>query len=234
MFPSPSLSMYRFPPAPPRVSSFSSVSNPLLSLPLHPELLSELSSLLAPSTQYPSPALSLLTFVLSISLRRLHICAAVVFISAVILFSSPIASLIYPSLSLFLSSGMSHPPPPTFGILQLLAPPRAPRAPLPPAPAAGIARKDKDVGDRTIRVGSRWPVAGGSTTCGKFPSRPLAMVGDGISRPLFLYRHQKYHPLHCRPAFRNLHARADGARGGAGPVPGATAAPIDRLADLSA
>ena len=110
MFPSPSLSMYRFLPAPPRVSSFSSVSNPLLSLPLHPELLSELSSLLAPSTQYPSPALSLLTFVLSISLRRLHICAAVVFISAVILFSSPIASLIYPSLSLFLSSGMSHPP----------------------------------------------------------------------------------------------------------------------------
>ena len=36
------------------------------------------------------------------------------------------------------------------------------------------------------------------------------MVGDVISRPLFLHGTQQYHPVHCRPALRNSHTRADG------------------------
>ena len=31
------------------------------------------------------------------------------------------------------------------------------------------------------------------------------MVGDGISRPLFLHCPQQYHPVHWRPAFWYLH-----------------------------
>ena len=36
------------------------------------------------------------------------------------------------------------------------------------------------------------------------------MVREGIIRILFLYWPQQYHPVHCRPALRNLHALADG------------------------
>ena len=44
---------------------------------------------------------------------------------------------------------------------------------------------------------------------GKFPNMPLAMVGDGIIRPLFLHRPQQSHPVHFRPAFWHSHALAD-------------------------
>ena len=77
---------------------------------------------------------------------------------------------------------------PSLGILRPLAPPCAP---LPPAPAADIARKDKNVGDRTGRGEARWLVAGGSAPHRKCPSGPLAVVRDGISCPLFLHWTQK-------------------------------------------
>ena len=55
-----------------------------------------------------------------------------------------------------------------------------------------------------------WSLAGGSATCGKCPRSPRAIVGDGISRPLLRHLTQQYHPVHCLPAFRHSHARADG------------------------
>ena len=35
-------------------------------------------------------------------------------------------------------------------------------------------------------------------------------MGCGIRRPLFLHWLQQYHPVHCRPALRHLHALTDG------------------------
>ena len=76
-------------------------------------------------------------------------------------------------------------PPSALGILRPLAPPCAP---LPPALAANIACRDEDVGNWTGRVVALWLVAGGSAPRGKSPRRPLAVVGDGISRPWFFHR----------------------------------------------
>ena len=58
---------------------------------------------------------------------------------------------------------------------------------LPPALAVDIARTDKDVGNQTGGVVALISVAGGSARRGKIPSRPRAIVGDGISRPLLLH-----------------------------------------------
>ena len=62
----------------------------------------------------------------------------------------------------------------------------ASRAP-PPSPAANISGKDEDVSKRTGRGGAHQSTAGGSAPRGKFPNRPLDLVGDGIRRPLFLH-----------------------------------------------
>ena len=75
--------------------------------------------------------------------------------------------------------------------LWLLRPLAPPYAPLPPTLAADIARKDKYVGDRAGGVVACWLVAGGSVPSGKRLSKPLAIVGDGISRPRFLHRPQQ-------------------------------------------
>ena len=82
------------------------------------------------------------TCMCSLPLCCLRARAAVVIISAVVLFSVPVASLFAPSLSLFLPPAQPPPPPPSLGLLQPLSPPRAP---LPPAPAANIARMEKYV-----------------------------------------------------------------------------------------
>ena len=43
----------------------------------------------------------------------------------------------------------------------------------------------------------------------KVPSRPLAVVGGGINRPLFLHQTQQYHPVYCCPALRHSNTLAD-------------------------
>ena len=93
-----------------------------------------------------------------------------------------------PAASPFLPPSQALLPPSSGGPLQPLAPPLAL---LPPAPAADIAHKYKDVGDQTGGVVARWSVVGGSAPRGKIPSRPRAVVGDGISRPLFLHLPQQ-------------------------------------------
>ena len=73
-------------------------------------------------------------------------------------------------------------PPSSRGPLRPLAPPLAL---LLPSLAADIARRDKDVGNRTGRVGALMLLADGSAPCGKSPSRPRVVVGDGIICSLF-------------------------------------------------
>ena len=55
---------------------------------------------------------------------------------------------------------------------------------LPPDLAADIARRDEDVGNWTGGVVALWWVAVGSNPCGKSPSMPHIVVGDGMIRPL--------------------------------------------------
>ena len=61
--------------------------------------------------QYPPPAPSFLTYVVSISLHCLHVCSAIVFVSDVVLFSAPVTSLISPSPSLFFFPWSASPTP---------------------------------------------------------------------------------------------------------------------------
>ena len=69
--------------------------------------------------------------------------------------------------------------------------PALPLALLPLAPAANIARKGEYVGNRTVGVVAHGSVAVGSAPCGKIPSGPRVVVGDRISRPLFLHLPQQ-------------------------------------------
>ena len=54
-----------------------------------------------------------------------------------------------------------------------------------------------------------WVGGGRVRTQWEIPSKPCVVVGNGISRPLFLHLPQQLHPVHCRPALRHSHARAD-------------------------
>ena len=107
-----------------------------------------------------------------------------------------------------------------------LGPLAPPLALLSPAPAANIAHKDEDVVNRMGRLLARGSLSGRSAPCGKIPSRPHVVVGDGINRPLFLHLPQQYHPMHCRPALRNSHSREDG------PVMEQVECPTRRSSDL--
>ena len=141
-----------------------------------------------PSSSTPPPAP---TFLAWWPFPRLPPARAVVTIvadAAAVLVSAPRSPLVLPSLFPFLPPPPAPLPPPSLRLLRPLAPPRAP---LPPSPAADIARKDKDVGDRTGGGDAIWSVAGGSAPRSKCTSRPLAVVGDGISRPRFLHRPQQ-------------------------------------------
>ena len=82
----------------------------------------------------------------------------------------------------------------------------------PPALATNIARKEKDVGDRTGGGEMHWKTEGGSVPFRKCPSMTLAVVGYGISRPLFLQFYQQYNPVRFWMVLRNLHARSDGPK----------------------
>ena len=79
------------------------------------------------------------------------------------------------------------PPPPLWPCGRLLPP----HALLPPAPDAEIARRYEDFGNRTGGVVTRWLLTGGSVPRGKFPRSPRAVVGYGISRPLFRHLPQQ-------------------------------------------
>ena len=90
---------------------------------------------------------------------------------------------VQPSCCVPVPSSLSGSPPPQSS-------PR-PLRPLAPALAANIARSDEDVGDWTGGVVALRSVAGRSAPRGKSPSRPRAVVGDGISRPLLLHLPQQ-------------------------------------------
>ena len=98
-----------------------------------------------------------------------------------------------PPLCLRLSPMSPYPHTPSHGLLHL---PASPHAPPPLALATNISRKDKYVDNRTGGGEMRWKTAGRSAPCGKCPSRPFAMVGDGIRHPLCLHRDQHYHPVY--------------------------------------
>ena len=83
------------------------------------------------------------------------------------------------------------PQPPTPLSLGLLCPPALPLAPPPPALNANINHRYKDVVNQTSRGEVSWSTTGEYAPHGKFPSSPLAMVGYGINRPLFLHQPQQ-------------------------------------------
>ena len=142
--------------------------------------------------------------------RPLHACSAAAFLlKAFVFFPVPNTSPVRPFPSPFLPPSLALPPPAVPLDLASVRP-APPRAPLPPAPGTDISRKEEYVGNQTGRVFARWVVVVRSTLNGKSPSRPLPVVGYGISLPRFLHRPQQYHPAHFRPALRNSPACADG------------------------
>ena len=191
------------------VSAASYVADPSVSLPLHSALLSALSSRSVPSAQYSHYTPLLITCVIG-PCRLPQTRDTIVFVTVVFLFATPVGPLVSSHSYLILPPSSPPPPPPPLGLLRPPVLPALTCTPLPPALAANITCKDKNVGDRTGKGESRLLVAGGSAPYGKCPSRPLAVVGDGIIRTLFLHRPQQYHPVHCRPALRHSHAIVDG------------------------
>ena len=153
--------------------------------PPHLALSSALPSMLLPLTRYFSPVLTVLLFSGGSSDRLRH-PAAVFILPSAYLVSCPSSSVIrgVPHPFLLWSPTPLPPPRPCRGLLRQPAPLLAPP---PPPPAVTIARKDKDVGNWTGGDEACWLAAGGSALCGKIPSRPLAVVADGISCPRFLY-----------------------------------------------
>ena len=177
-------------PAPPAVLASSSDTNSSVSFPLHLALSAALSSVPVPPTRYfpPAPSSCVPTGGSAvICILPLAVVAVVSVASAV-----PLAALTLtrfsPLMSLVLPPAPLPPHPLPLGLLCLPAPPRAPP---PPDPAANISRKDKDIGDYTGGGEARWPTAGRSALGGKFPRRPLSVVGYGISRPLLLHPPQQ-------------------------------------------
>ena len=188
LIPLPLLSASFCPPLPPPgISASSSDTNSSVSSLLHSALSAAISSVSVPTMPYSPPAsLSWFTPVgSSVFLPLLLSANTVDSVSSI----SPLAAPDLPLFSPLLSLGL--PPAPISAPLLyigLLRPPAPPRAPPPPAPAADISRKAEYVGDQTGGGETRWPTAGRSMPCRKVPSRPLAVVGDGIRWPLFLHR----------------------------------------------
>ena len=178
-----STSVWSTPPAPPAVSSASSVTNPSNSSPIHLEVFSALSSRSVPSTRYFPHALLLhcLNCGYSIAIFFLISRAAIVDVAAVFLLTTPALLHVSPPPSLFLPLAPLHPPP---SPIRLLHPPRAHH---PPALATNIVCKDKDVGNQTGGGEAHGSVVGGSVPCRKGLNRTLTVVGYGISRNLFLH-----------------------------------------------
>ena len=142
--------------------------------------------------------------------------------------SYPSVPRVVPRPYLYLPPSPSPPPPPS---LELLRPP-APSLELPPpSPSAEIARKDENVRDWTDGGETSWSTGGGSAPLRKCPSSPSPRGGGWHKPP----------PVHtlaptvapCALSASVLELTCSGGRAccGAGEVPGATAAPLDRLTD---
>ena len=183
------ISMFPLSSGSPAGIPFSSVSDSAESTslpPHHPSLALSLSP--RPPLLRRSPlSLSLLTWD---SWPRLLRSVSTVILPRAVVFLLPVSASPRgcPAASPFNPSSLYLLPLSYFGPLQPLAPPLAP---LPLAPAANIALRDEDVCNQTGGVVAVRLVAGGSVPCGNIPSRPSAIVGDGISRPLFLHLHQQ-------------------------------------------
>ena len=205
----------------PAVSASSSVTNPSVSSPLHSALSSTMSSRSLPSSQYFPPALSLLTCDPPVWFCLPLIHASVICISAVFLFAALILRHVAPLPSLIISPNQLPSTPPSLGLLHspcsARSSPRSPR-PLPWHRLPILICNDKDFVNQTGRGEACYSVADGSVPRGNCPNMPLAVVGDGINRPLFLHWTQKYHPVHCRPAFAAIARTGGWARSGAGRV----------------
>ena len=163
----------------------SSISDPAESsslLPLHPLLTSLLSSW--PSLLWRSP-LSPLLLTWSWSWPCLLLSVSAVILPCAVFVLLPVSASLHgrPADSPFHPPYPDLLPPSSLGPLRPLA---SLLVPLPLTLAANIARRYEYVGDRTGRVVACWSVAGRSTPCRKSPGRLLAVVWDGMSRPLFL------------------------------------------------
>ena len=174
--------------APPAVLASYSSSNSSDSsvfFPLYLALSDALSSVPLPPKWYfpPAPLSCVFTGGSSVILLLHPATVAEVSIASVLHRSAPSVMRFVPLLSLYLPPVHLPPPPTSLGILR---PPAPPLAPPPLAQATNISRNNKYVGDRTGTGEARWSTAGGSAPRGKYRSRPLAVVGGGISRPLFL------------------------------------------------
>ena len=113
---------------------------------------------------------------------------------AVIAFPSvfPVSSPTMPPFDTLMSLVIPHAPPPPPQLSRgLLCPPAPPPAPPPPAQAVNIAHEEKYFGARTGGGEICWENASGSAPRRKCPSRPLAVVGNGMKLPLFLHCRQQ-------------------------------------------
>ena len=179
------VSVFPLPSGSPAVIPSSSVSDSSKSPslpPLHPLLALLLSP--RPSLSWRSPlSPSLLTWYSWPGLPR---SVSAVFLPRAVVFLLPASASPRgrPAAYPFHPTSLALLSPSSRGPLWPLAPPLAP---LPPAPAANIVRRDEDVGDQTGGVVELRLVAVMSAHRGKIPSRPHAVVEDGISRPLFLH-----------------------------------------------
>ena len=178
------------PPATPAVLASSSDADSSISSPLHLVLSAALSyvPVLPPQYSPPVPSSCAPTRRSSVVLPLPLAAVSVISIASVIPLVAPALPRFVPLPSLVLLPALPPPPPPSLRVLRLPAPPRAPP---PLALSPDIARKDKYFGYRTGGDEARWPTAGRSAPRGKCPNRPIAMVGDGISRPLFLHLPQQ-------------------------------------------
>ena len=110
--------------------------------------------------------------------------AAIAAVASVISCSAPSVLRGVTHTPLYILPAPLLPPPPSLGILR---PPAPPLAPPPPDLATDISHKDEYVSDQTGVGETCLSTSCGSAPRGKFPNRPLTVVGDGISRPRFLY-----------------------------------------------
>ena len=185
---SPAVAVSRLPatPAPPTFSASYFDANSSVSSPLHLAISSALSSMTLPPAWYSPPAqLSFLHAGGSSAVRLLLLAAiAIAFATAALGFSptDPSMSRIIHLLSLGLPPSPLPPPPPS---LRILRPPAPPLTPHSPTPADNIACRNEHVDDQTSGGETRWSTVGGSVPRRKSSSSPLAVVGDGINRPLF-------------------------------------------------
>ena len=175
-------------PAPPAVSVSSYESKSSVSSLLHLALSSALSSVSdppmwhfppVPPSRVPPCGSSVFLCLLLASFAVVSVASSVPLVASALPRFSPSPSLVLPPASL-------PPPPLSLRLLCLPAPTRAP-----PSPAVNIACKDKDIGDQTGGGEARWLNVGGSAPRRKCPSSLLAVVGNGISRPLFLRHPQQ-------------------------------------------